>query len=253
MSPVARTQKSAKTVRTPHRNRGKFAKKKGGVSRGSTSSNVREMKNKYSWLPLKRKCILPMTELLTLTSSAALNVFGIEYPFRCNSIYRCRFPTGVGWTVNGWNSIQSQYKRYMVYGIKYHVTFFDPTADGLVVGLALSNANDTALAGGLIDVADSKQMYYTKDISNSGTQRVEFSGYFPISKLLGITSLQHRIDTDRYSSAINTDPAQTAYLRVALADTRSAAGTSTVKVAVRMEYYTMLYEKVTDTQNINPN
>lgn len=188
-----------------------------------------------------------MSELITLSSGTSNNLFGTEIYYNLNAIYACRGGGG-GYTVNGHSSLSTEYKKYQVNAVKVDLEFFDPTQDGLVVGVAVqSNQNSQALTGNLLDVSDSRQGFVTHSMENTGSQRWKTSFYLPIYKIEGVPKLTFKVNSSQYSALVTANPSVIPYMRLAVGNSRDNTNAS-VKCMVRIHYYTTLFEKITDTQ-----
>lgn len=226
----------------------KASKKRRGNRRSAGSVVLSEMNKKFSWLPWKRRCILPYTQQIALSTGTSISVFGGDYSFSLNSIVTpLGFPAGAtGFTVNGWSKIFDNYKRYQVYGCGIELEFFDPLIDGVVVGWSVQPSSQAVkFLGQFVDNADARQGFATAPISNTGSQKLIKRFYMPIHKAQGIPALNFKVDTANYSANIGFAPVLQPILTIAAANTATGANT-TIKCMVRLHYYTTLYDRTTD-------
>lgn len=227
---------------------------KRGLRKGQQTTNnaLKELMNrKYTFLPWSKSCIMPMSSQVTLTASGTQSVFGNEYVFRLNSLYTPQIiPAGApSPQPNGFASAGAQYKKYQVYACGIELEFFNPSDDGLVVGVFIqgNQAGAQALTALTTTAADSKQGCATYSMANTGSQKLVKRFYCPIHVLEGLSKLSFKVQQDNYSALVNANPATACYLRIAVANTVDTAA-ETVQCMVRLNYYTMFSQKVTDTQ-----
>lgn len=128
------------------------------------------------------------------------------------TVYRANAPydpyyAGGGSSCQGLGTLQNVYANMICYAAKITVTFNDPSADGLYVGVRLrQNAQNDTLNSG-ITALQSQPMTYIKRLCNTGKQSCSFSLYVPVYKLLAINKLSYKVNNDQYASATNAVPA----------------------------------------------
>jgi len=148
--------------------------------------------------------------------------------------------TNAGHQPYQWDQISPMYLIYHVYGLKYEITFFDPSVDGVVVGVQFrtdANTGDSAI-GKDIDILHERKLCQTIPLSNTGTQRYTFEGYIPIEQLFGITKENLMAQQSTYGANPGNNPATVGYMEVFALN--PGAVTSTVQVTGRLTYYARL-------------
>jgi len=133
------------------------------------------------------------------------------------------------------------YNLYHVYGMKYELTFFDPSDDGIVVGVHFrtdTNTNDAAI-GKDIDTLHERKLCQTVPLANTGSQRYTFSGYISMTDLFGITKTELMAQTSLYGANPGSNPAVIGYMEVFALD--PAGNSRTVQVTGRLTYYAKLH------------
>lgn len=230
-------------------------KRKGRFHRTENNALKEIMNPRYTCFPWKKNCIMNLSEQATLSTAISAvttqSVFGTEWVYKLNSLYQSRvFPTGTPTPQpNGFGTAILIYKKYQVKACSIELEFFDPTDDGLRVGVFLQSnqGGAQALQALTVDSADSKQGCQTVGISNTGEQRIIKRFKVPIHLIEGISRLSMEVYQNQYSALINANPSIVPYVRIAVANTLSAV-TQTVKCMVRLNFHTEFTQRITDTQ-----
>lgn len=193
--------------------------------------------------PAKYICKHHYRESLTLTAGA-VGVFGTETGYSLNDVFDPRFSAG-GHQPYGRDTMATIYGRYKVLGCKVKIVFTDPSADGVVCGVAATTTSDGfSLTGNSYEIGTEKPNVWSAPVNNTGVQTVTFEKYFDIAKFLGMTKSQYRNDMFHLGSSAGTTPASLALIRVANLDLR-AAGAPTVLATVDLDYYVQWYDRLT--------
>lgn len=230
-------------IRRPRAGRRRHRRHKKGGFRGNVSS---EMRNRFTYVPRTRKCVLPMTMRLILpVHGTTPGTFGNEYVWRLNSIWQPLFTGGVTTAkrVLGYSALSAEYNTYKVYGCQISLEFTDPNQDGLFVGACIEpSASGQSIANNTIEDTDAREGFWTSGLNNTGAQKKYFKQYVPIHKIQGTTKTALQVDEASYAATMGSNPAETPYLRVAAA--ALAGTTGSLYVVVRLKYYTYLYNKI---------
>lgn len=188
--------------------------------------------------PARLVCRMKFADSGILTSDASLsNHTGLETVFRINSIYDPYYSTG-GTTTVGWSTMNEIYQRYIVTGALVEVDFYDPTADA---GVPVISINQTNPVQGLdIKQLGEHALTWTGLVNNSGQQKKSFRLYVKPWTLAGISKLEWLANKTGHSSTMSSNPTNEQYLRIAYANFTTS---SSIKYAIRIIYYTELYDR----------
>ncbi len=140
----------------------------------------------------------------------------------------------------GYNTMSLLYGRYLVDRAYLDIEFFDPSVDGMTVGFKLGGASPTGLA---INVAQSQPFTAIQTLSNTGDQRAQFQIPVPIHQVAGLLKRQYQDEPDQYGAAVGSNPSRIINLFLFAAGINS--GTPTVRVNVRIVYFTQWYDRTT--------
>ena len=159
----------------------------------------------FAPFPPTYNCKMHYVETVTLTTDTA-GVFGAGTTFRLNSLYDPNL-TGTGHQPYGYDQMAALYKRYIVSGVKVHITFTDPSADGVAVGcMVQASGGAGALYGITPDIIKEQPLSWVAPVNNTGSQVKHFSQYFPLQKVEGLQKVQWIANEDQYGAAINANP-----------------------------------------------
>lgn len=167
------------------------------------------------------------------TSGSAPNTnLSNEAIFSLNSAYDPAQAGAGSIQPNYWDTLAVLYSYYLVHAVEVEITFFDPSADGLLVGFQLQG---TSVSGLTMSDLSSRPLTRYATISNTGQQVYVFKMRLPIHEVLGLTRAQYLNDTNNYGAAVTTNPANQAYLRIFAVSTQSGVAT-TYKAHVKINY-----------------
>lgn len=163
--------------------------------------------------------------------------------YRVNSIYRPAF-TSPWSTVAGWSQLSTLYDQYLVMGCKITVSFNNPSADGIRVGVLLRQGNNApAVSLTLTQLANYNNVYIS-GLNNTGSQTKTFSFYVKPWSLLGINKLEYLANSSRYSSVMNDNPPYSGYIDVfAVQEDALVDVTAKVNYLVKVVYYVKCFER----------
>lgn len=171
------------------------------------------------------------------------------HTYRCNSIYDPDL-TGFGRTVCGWSVLDQIYARYLVTGCKITVSFSNPTADGVRVGVRLRHANSLPTAGTTLAQLTEQPMTYISGLNNTGSQNKTFNFFVRPWDLIGISKLEYMANTNGYSAAMNlmpVPPNQAAgdgcVFDIFTVNGSILSPQANVDCVVKIVYYTTLYNR----------
>jgi hypothetical protein len=191
-------------------------------------------------MPGEFHCNFPYTVVGTLSGDG----FGLASgaSFRLNSLFDPVVAAGGAQPLQ-YDQIVLFYQRYRVVQATVHVRFFDPDGDGLVVGYRIRPATDTIATTGST-LAYLSEMLWTKtqSISNTGSQKAEFSGIVPMHTVFGVPDAQLRSAAE-FSAYYNANPANAALIDVFCVD--PAAGSATVRYQLSISFKCIMSERLT--------
>lgn len=180
-------------------------------------------------------------------TAGAVGVFGSEQIFRLNSLFDPDY-SGVGHQPYGMAEMTNLYRSYKVNGVKMEFEIYDPSADGCIIGMTVQPPGGAAtITGKTVDTIKEQPMSLTRNISDSGPQRVGVKQYFPMHSLIGVSPIQFKANLDRYSAVCTANPTDSPLLRVAIANKQTAG--ATVYVRVSFTYYSQFYDRKTKAQS----
>lgn len=208
-------------------------------------------KGENDLLKLRKKLPFPVVKNFKLDYACTKNlttgsgVFGTEKIFRLNSLYDVDY-SDLGHQPYGYDQVAAIYNKYRVNAVKIEANFTNPSADGITCGLLITPPNDgTTIQGLSISTVSEKMFGVTKDVNNTGSQKVTIVGYMPMHKLLGITKQQHAGDTSQYLAAVSANPTLSPFARFAISNSDESSITSnTCTVHIKFRFYCTLYEPV---------
>jgi len=229
---------------------GRKTKRKGITPLGVGAISLKTWKSNDPFPP---RCFKTMTyaasSILTLSTSGSLNFISDEHTFKLNSIfdpYLGTTPAPLNVKAYGYTEMATLYSRYRVNGVLVEVQFFDPSADGLVMGMLFLNpSSSNSLIGESVGQIERRPQGWTSSLANTGSQKLNFRQYYPMNHLFNISKLQFKSDIDSTTAAITGDPASLPLLKIAMADSNGTAGGSTFycKYTIRLTYFTEFYQR----------
>lgn len=164
-------------------------------------------------------------------------VCGLEHLFRLNSIWDPD-ATLSGHTVVGHSNFAAIYAGYLVKGCKIEINFSNPSADGMVAFASLNQLVNLTSRSDLENYSNS--LVYSSDINNTGAQTKKMRFYVKPWSLKGLSKLEWKANKGTHSSAINSNPSDPIYLRVA---TSGSAPSQTIHCSIRLLYYVEFFER----------
>lgn len=200
--------------------------------------------------PVTKFCRLVYDAPYTLSTGTA-GVLGSSQVFRLNSIYDPNF-TGAGHQPYGHDQLALIYKQYKVHGVHIHIELLDPSEDGMCGVFQVvtpQNAAQPTISGQVGQIVAESPFTVLRNINDSGKQRVVYSQYLPMSRIIGLTPLQFKASSGApYSAVFGTNPQDSPYLRIAVGSNRGTSG-ATMVVQCRLTYYTQCFERVRMTDS----
>lgn len=161
--------------------------------------------------------------------------------YRLNSINDPRFAIG-GQTVTGHAALSAIYDAYWVMGAKVEVRFFNPDLEGVRVGCSLRINSQNPTAGQNTTWLSQQPLTYMGGLADSGKQTKYFSFYVQPWQLQSCTKLEYMSSSTLYASKINTNPQLDNCLFDVFAIGTNATSAN-VRYAIKITYYTKLYER----------
>lgn len=188
------------------------------------------------------------TQTVPLTSGTG-GIYGTEQAYRLNSLYDPDL-TGVGHQPYGHDQMALIYRQYKVVGVNIKINWTAPDAQGMLCAACITNPNDTySTSGKGADDLAEKPMCHVKSISNSGSQKMEWRQYMPMSELVGVTKSQFRNSTGTpYCALFGTNPSDMPLLRLNVANLYGNAGQK-VYARTTITYYTQVFERLVQVQS----
>lgn len=172
------------------------------------------------------------------SNNLAIDTFGNEHVYRLTNIYDPYYNLGDS-TVVGHAQLAAIYQKYIVYGAKVEIEFYDPVADGGVPGVSLNQAG--TLQNSTLKVAGEHMLTYTGQINNTGSQKKKFHFYVKPWALSGLSKLEWMANKSTRSSAMGTGPTEETFIRLAYAHSTNTS--SEVEYTIRIIYYTELFDR----------
>lgn len=173
------------------------------------------------------------------------DVYNITPPgqrqWRLNSIFDPDY-TGVGHQPRGHDQWQAFYQSYRVFAFKAHFFVNNTDSTGAIaVGLIPDNTAGTYTGQYLSELPKARVMHIG---SEGGVSCKRISYKCSIPKVLGYTSSQYRNNED-CKSAFGTNPAEVAYLTMAVQSLNSySGGVLGTQIRAVFTYYVELFDRV---------
>lgn len=167
-----------------------------------------------------------------------------EYIYCLNSLFDPD-TSGAGHQPYCYDTCALLYTAYMVNACLVELEFFDPSADGIIVGYQVQG---NAVSGATRSAIQERPWVESADISNTGNQKHMFRIHLPIHNVLGLRKLQYKDDTTGFGAAVSASPVGLAYIRLFAISTQAAAAT-TIKCNVKLTYYSTFWNRVTQSQS----
>lgn len=181
-------------------------------------------------------------ETITTLAVGTAGVFGTEYVWRLNSLYDPDFSFG-GHQPYGFDTMTSIYDRYIVYGVKMNLTFYDASQDGLIVGALINDSEGSeTIQGKTSQYIGEQPMCVLRTLSSAGSQKTTISQYFSIAKLDGISKTTISANITEYGAAVTANPNLIPYVRTAIADSRDGSA-GTCVVMMKLTFYAKFFNR----------
>lgn len=230
--------------------KGKYSASKPTLGKGSIA-----LKSFRSNDPFPPRCFKTMTYSasgqLDLITAGTANFSSSEYAWVLNSVadpFLGTLPGNLNTACYGMTEMAAIYNRYKVNGVLIEVQFFDPSVDGLVLGLLFNNpSNSEVLTGKSIGTVEKRPQGWTSTLANTGSQKMNFKQYFPMNVLGNITKSQFKNDITNWTAATTGSPATIPLMQLCMADSsaRNPATPITLYCAftIRLSYFTEFYAR----------
>ncbi len=200
------------------------------------------------YLPFGREYFarLPYVENYYASADGTTGLTTVPYVFRGNSLYDPRFETG-GHQPLQYDTLAALYERVWVDRADIEVTFSNPSADGVWVGLRCRNSTNSVATGlqsldYIQELADSM----IRPLNNTGTQTVVLRATVEGYKAMGISKAA--FENLEYSHVVNTNPSAGWFIEPFVVNT--IAGTeATIRINVKIIYHARFTNRVSAAQS----
>lgn len=205
-------------------------------------------------LPYPRSAFLRLKyhRIGDISSVTTQNVFGSKITFHLNDLLVPKIGQAAGDPLPyGTTQLSEMYRKYRVYGVKYHIIFSDGSADGIECAIYARGSKETHTidSAALSNVLQLRNVR-TSMLNNTGEQERHMRGYIDIRKIEGTTKYRLSAD-DAYEGDITSSlsgPSLSPTLEIAIANRTADATARTCRFQVFLEYLTRLYECI----DLNP-
>lgn len=229
----------------------KFNKKKFKSNFGKGTIGLAQFRANDPFPPIchKKMTYCESGQLRIVPSGSQLFSAVDEYVWKLNDVldpYVGTLPAILNASTYGMNEMAQLYNRYKVTGCMIEITFFDPSADGLVVGLIINNpSNAVVLAGKYIGDVGKRPQGWVSSLANTGSQKLNFKQYFPMHTLCNLTKLQFKVDIDNLTSPTTGSPGSLPKLHLNMADStaRSSGSDLFMQFTIKLTYFTEFYQR----------
>lgn len=186
-----------------------------------------------------------------LTTSATADTYGTEVAYRLNSLSNPYVGQQSGDLLpQTFTDMEDIYNHYKVYGAKVTVRFYAPGSNGIQVGVLATNSQDPiTLSSQTVKGMGMKKRVWTRYIANTGSQNLTYKAYWSIPKIDGQSKVMFAGDSNQYEGSVTSvaglgNPAK--QVKIHLAASNSVNTTQyKVQYSIRIEYYTLFYDRVT--------
>lgn len=213
----------------------------------STAGPVAAMQRTRLPFPAVYMCRLPYVFDLVLASNGAL---GVTHAFGINS---ARDPdvTGTGHQPYQFDQLEPMYGRYIVYGVKYSITFNNPNADGLYVGLAVRTSTNLSgnPSGQTIDYIKERKLTSLVPLNDTGSQKKTFAGYWANYKIFGVNKYSYSHNPTDYGAVVSQDPLYRS-LGELIVINPAATPTISVRIVGTLTFYMKLFDYEAPAQSV---
>jgi hypothetical protein len=169
-------------------------------------------------------------------TTGATDLFGSERVFSLNSIYDPDVTTA-GHQPYGHDTYATMYSLYLVRSCRVQATLYDPSADGVILGIMFRNQNNSTniLQGNAINAVLEQPATIIRHVMNTGSQARQVDVDVPIHLALGLPQAEYLGNWSQTGSAFAANPAFQTYVTLAAADS-DAATSKTIKVSLKLIY-----------------
>lgn len=187
---------------------------------------------------------LPYSESFAISADGTTGTSTINNTYVLNGPYDPYTGLG-GMQPLQWDQIAFMYQKYLVRKAAITITFNNPTADGLLVGIRVRTNNNTVSTSGRT-IAEVKEMDNTRSrwVNNTGNQTRTFRANVYPWQIAGLTKLQYLTELS-YQSPVNQNPTVWSCLLEPFALHTVAGETNVVRCTVRIVYYIQFMEGIT--------
>lgn len=181
-------------------------------------------------------------ETFSLATGVA-GVFGTSVKMNLNSLYDPN-NSGGGHQPYGFDQIKALYAKYLVSGVKVHITFTNPNDDGMVVAVMAQSSTGVGSPTGITaDIIKEQPLSWTRPINNSGSQVVHFNQYIPLQRIEGLKKVQWIANQSQYGAAVTANPSLMPSITIA-AGSDAGSGAAAVTARVELIFYSRFYDRI---------
>ncbi len=239
-----------KRFKTPlsRRGRRKFhGRRVGRRRRGNTSGSLpsltlrRPQTVQRGLLPFGTSYLCKLPYVFSVTRTTVADAKAQVYQFRTNSLFDPDL-TGVGHQPYQFDQLTLMYSRYIVYGLKYSITFNNPNVDGVYCGVLIRNASAAALdpLGKFYDEIQEKRLAHLFPLNNTGSQMRTIKGYISNAQIAGLSKSQYAAEYDNYGALSTQNPLLQILLELILIIPDATIGS--LRFSGTLTYYAKLSE-----------
>lgn len=194
----------------------------------------------YSPFPRQKMCKLIYQDTGYLTTVAVTGLPGV-HSYRVNSVYDPDF-TGVGHQPQFRDQLAAVYSRYIVYGVRYHVTFTLPGNYAWKVGILATEDTTYNPATHSFDVSSEKRGCVQAIMGKEGSPGSvkTMSGFIKASKLAGLTPKEYNADKVKYGGVVGANPTNDLYMTL-IGETITVDASVSLAFTIRLQYYVKFY------------
>lgn len=200
------------------------------------------------YLPFGREyCArLPYVENYYGTGDGTTGLTAVPYVFRGNSLYDPRYETG-GHQPFQYDVLAALYERVWVDRVDMEVTFSNPSADGLWVGVRCRNSTNSVSTGLLtLDYIQELADSMIRPLNNSGSQTVVLRATVDSYKAMGISKAAY--ENLEYSHVNNANPGAGWFVEPFVVNTISGTE-ATVRINVKLIYHARFTNRISAAQS----
>jgi hypothetical protein len=240
---------------TPNKNQKNNRQAKPKNSRASAPGRIlrfpiaeHQAGRQIGYLPfgLSYEARLPYSEDFTITGNGTAGTSATTYAYRANSCYDPRWEAG-GLQPLQFDSVAPHYERWRVNRATVRVRFYNPTDDGVLVGVRVrANTNSVATAGQSISYLTELENVLMKPLSNSGSQVCEWEFDVDIRKMLGVSPAA--FGNFEYSETASGAVSVPVFVEPFVVDTVSGS-TASARCTVKIVYHVRFTNKISQAQS----